>query len=890
MRKHFVHFLLVALLTTFCAASAVAQTVIKGKVVDAETNEALIGASVMVEGTTQGVITEVDGSFTLNVKTAGKGLLFKYIGYKDLKMKVTQKGKVDLGTVAMQPDAVTLGDITVTSSIAVQRKTPVAVSTLDPVFIQEKLGTQEFPEILKSIPGVYATKQSGGYGDSRVNLRGFESANIAVMVNGVPMNDMEWGGLYWSNWAGLGDVTRSMQVQRGLGASKVCSPAVGGSINIVTRTTDAKKGGSVFYGVGNDGYNKMGFNVSTGMNEKGWAVSLLGTKTWGDGYIQGTQFGAYAWFVNISKKINDSQTISLTALSSPQWHNKRYDKLTIVEWEKQHQYGDRYNATYGFDKNGQERVGSNYNYYNKPQISLNHNWQIDYKSSLSTALYLSIGDGGGYSAQGSNRSAFYGATNGVPNTTYRKADGTFDYGKLMDENIAAENGSLAAMSSSINNHIWYGLLSTFTRELTKEFSMQAGLDLRYYKGVHTNKLVDLYGGQFFVDPTKRPLNPTVDVNRKLKVGDVVYRDYDGFVAQYGGFAQLEYNKDKLSAFVAGNINNNSYWRVDRFYYNNTQSETVNKLGYGAKGGANYNIDDHHNVFVNVGFFSRTPFYSGGVFLSNQTSHVVNPYSTNEKVFSYELGYGFKSKMFTANVNAYRTAWNDKTMVKAVVSGNDESNYINMNGVNALHQGVELDFKFKPFNELQITGMFSYGDWKWNSNASGYWYTKDGNALGRDGKTVDKAGNTIQPGSPEHAQSTMNLKGIHVGNSAQVTAAIGVDYEFMKGLRFGLDGNYYGKNYSNFDISVADISSTKPQNFIDPWKIPDAFVFDLNMNYRFKIGSLDAVLTGNIQNLLNERYITDAQDNGAKSGGHDWKDATVFYGFGRTWSTSLKINF
>lgn len=889
MRKHFVHFLLVALLTTFCAASAVAQTVIKGKVVDAETNEALIGASVMVEGTTQGVITEVDGSFTLNVKSVGKGLLFKYIGYKDLKMKVAQKGKVDLGTVSMQPDAVTLGDITVTSSIAVQRKTPVAVSTLDPVFIQEKLGAQEFPEILKSIPGVYATKQSGGYGDSRVNLRGFESANIAVMVNGVPMNDMEWGGLYWSNWAGLGDVTRSMQVQRGLGANKICSPSVGGSINIVTKTTDAKKGGSIQYGIGNDGYNKMGFNVSTGMNEKGWSLSVLGTKTWGDGYIQGTKFGAYSWFVNISKKINDSQTLSLTALSSPQWHNKRYDKLTIVEWEKQHQYGDKYNATYGFDKNGQERVGSNYNYYDKPQISLNHNWQIDYKSSLSTALYVSIGNGGGYSAQG-KKTMFYGATDGVPNKDYRKADGTFDYGKIMDENAASENGSLGVMTSSINNHMWYGLLSTYTRELSEGLNLQAGLDLRYYKGVHTNKIVDLYGGQFYIDTNQRPLSTSVIPNQKLKVGDVIFRDYDGFVTQYGGFTQLEYTKDKLSAFVAGNVNSNSYWRVDRYYYDNTKSEVVTKFGYGAKGGLNYNVDEHHNVFANVGFFSRTPFYSGGVFLSNQISHATNPNSKNEKVFSYELGYGYKSRMFTANVNAYRTAWNDKTMIKAVVSGNEDSNVINMDGVNALHQGVELDFTYRPLKALEVTGMFSYGDWKWNSNATGNWYNRNGEGVSAEVDPVTKKNIVVPVGDPKQAKSTLNLKGIHVGNSAQTTAALGVNYEFMKGLRFGIDGNYYGRNYSNFDISLANMSSNSVQSFEQPWRIPDAFLFDFNMNYKFKIGTLNATLNANVQNVLNERYITDAQDNGAKTGGHDWKDATVFYGFGRTWSTSLKINF
>lgn len=888
MRKHFVHFLLVALLTTFCAANVVAQTVVKGKVVDAETNEALIGASVIVEGTTQGVITDVDGSFTLNVKSVNRSLLFRYIGYKDVKMKIAQKEKVDLGTIMLQPDAVALGDITITSSIAVQRKTPIAVSTLDPVFIEEKLGTQEFPEILKSTPGVYATKQSGGFGDSRINIRGFEAANIAVMVNGVPMNDMEWGGIYWSNWAGLSDLTRSMQVQRGLGASKICAPSVGGSINIVTKTTDAEKGGSILYGVGNDGYNKIGFNVSTGMNEKGWAFSLLGSKTWGDGYIQGTAFTSYSWFVNISKKISDSQTLSLTALGSPQWHNQRYDKLTILEWEKQAQYGNKYNATYGFDANGQQRVGSGYNFYHKPQISLNHNWQINYKSSLSTALYMSIGQGGGYSGQGNNRSDFYGATNGIPNATYRKNDGTFDYASLMTANATSDNGSLAAMSSSNNNHLWYGLISTYTRELTESLSLQAGVDLRYYKGIHNNKLVDLYGGSYFIDPARAAAtNWRKDdlsyVNEKLKVGDIVYRDYDGFVTQYGGFAQLEYSKDKLSAFASGNINNNSYWRRDRFYYDNQKSEVVTKLGFGGKGGANYNIDEHNNVFANIGFFSRTPFFSGGVFLSSALSNALNPNSTNEKVFSSEVGYGYKSRMFSANVNVYRTEWKDKTMTKAVVSGDAASNYINMNGVNALHQGAELDFKFQPIKVIEITGMLSLGNWKWDSNANGYWYNKNGEAL-------NKKSEVVPAGSPDQAQSTLNLKGIHVGNSAQTTAALGINYEFMKGLRFGIDGNYYGRNFSNFDIAVADITASGVQNFAQPWRIPDAFVFDVNTSYRFKIGNLDARLIANVQNVLNEKYITDAQDNGAKTGGHGWEDATVFYGFGRTWSSSLKIYF
>ena len=315
-----------------------------------------------------------------------------------------------------------LNDVIITSSVAVSRKTPVAVSTVDPVFIEEKLGTQEFPEVLKSTPGIYATKQGGGFGDSKVNIRGFKTENSAMMINGVPMNDMEWGGIYWSNWAGLSDVTRSMQVQRGLGASKVAAPSVGGSINIVTNTVDANKGGFVSYGMGNDGLNKILFKVSTGLTKSGWAMTLLGGKTWADGYIQGTDYEAYNWFVNITKRFNDNHQLSFTAFAAPQWHNQRGNKdgLTIEGWQevaKNYMNGEkpyRYNPTYGFGLNGQ-RKSSAYNVYNKPQLSLNHLWQINDKSSLSTALYASIGRGYGYSGQGltsADRSNWYGSNSG----------------------------------------------------------------------------------------------------------------------------------------------------------------------------------------------------------------------------------------------------------------------------------------------------------------------------------------------------------------------------------------------------------------------------------------------------------------------------------------------
>ena len=156
----------------------------------------------------------------------------------------------------------------------------MAVSTVGAQTIDLKLGNQDLPEVLKTTPGVWTTKQGGGFGDAKTNVRGFKSENVAVMINGIPVNDMEWGGVYWSNFAGLSDVTSNIQVQRGLGATIVSSPSVGGTINITTRTIDSEKGGSVWYGMGNDGLNTYGVKVSTGLMKNGWAMTFLGSRKW----------------------------------------------------------------------------------------------------------------------------------------------------------------------------------------------------------------------------------------------------------------------------------------------------------------------------------------------------------------------------------------------------------------------------------------------------------------------------------------------------------------------------------------------------------------------------------------------------------------------------------
>ena len=905
---------LLTLMALLCSAYTLSQNVVKGYVRDAETDEPLVGVSVQIEGALNGTQTGLNGEYSLQVE-GNKTLIFSYVGYET---RLIEASDATVADVKLKSTTIELKDVTVTSQVAIQRKTPVAVSNISFETIEEKLGNAEFPEVLKSTPGVYATKSGGGYGDSKINMRGFKSENIAVMVNGVPVNDMEWGGVYWSNWAGLSDVTRTMQTQRGLGASKVSSPSVGGSINIITKAHEAKKGGSAQYTIGNDGYNKLLFNISSGMLNGGWAFTVLGSRTWGNGYIQGTGFEGWNYFLNISKIINDDHTLSFTVFGAPQEHYQRssYDQLTIAEWQRVGSYmnGDspyKYNPTYGFGLNGQ-RKASSFNQYHKPQLSLNWNWDLGQKSSLSTVVYASIGRGNGYSGQGGYNlpdaatkytyNNWYGASNGLVNNTFRNDDGTFAYNKIEEINANSSTGSLLAMSKSKNFHNWVGLISTYTTPFSKNIDFYGGVDFRYYKGIHTNELIDLYGGKYFIDEASRKKvkatnnAAAADPNwkmQKLGVGDVVYRDYDGFVMQEGAFAQVEgsFLEKNLNAFVAGSVSNTSYWRYDRFYYDaeHARSKTLNFLGYTVKGGLNYNFATYHNVFVNTGYISRAPYFSGGAFLQSTTSNEINAKAVNENIFSLELGYGFRWRYLQATINGYFTKWMNKTMTRSNdYSYNDASGtvvndraIINMSGVNARHMGIELELKSTPADWLELTAMLSLGDWQWDSNPIGYYYNSLGQPLADLKGTVADA-----IGSGNHAWSQLNLKGIKVGGSAQTTYNIGATLKPVKDLRIGLTLNGISRLFADYTINSDNLIVNKPYNFTQPWQVPGSAVVDLNASYKFKFAGTNATISGTCQNLFDQVYIADAT-NGSDG---TWRTARVFYGFGRTWTARLKINF
>ena len=759
--------------------------------------------------------------------------------------------------------------LTGVADIAKDRKTPVAVSTIKEAVIVEKLGNQEFPEVLNTTPSVYATKAGGGFGDSRITVRGFDQRNTAVMINGVPVNDMENGAVYWSNWAGLSDVTSAMQVQRGLGSSKLAIASVGGTINVLTRAADKKREGNVMFGLGNAGYNKLLFSYNTGKGTTGWSSSFLMSRTAGSMYADGTEFEGYNYYWALGYQ-NGKHDFQFTITGAPQWHNQRSFSPTINEYLKYGTNGEpnrKYNLNWGTFRG--EEYSFTRNYYHKPVMSLNWDYKITDATKLSTVVYASFGRGGGTGTVGSTSAI----------EAYRLADGSINFDRIYQFN-KANNSAALARRSSINSHNWIGAISSLNHKLNDNLNFTVGVDGRYYKGLHYRVMSDFLGATSYKDNTdinnpNRIITDAYDASPnwnpfggKTDETKIMYNN-DGIVNWLGGFGQLEYSIGGLSAFAQGSISNQGFQRVDYFLNTpaNQKTEMVNKLGYNVKVGANYNINSHHNVFVNGGYYERQPFF-GAVFLNQRND--INPNLENEKVSSVEVGYGFRSSIFNANVNLYNTVWDD-IFKRVSYRPASLTYYANVLGLKEVHRGVEVDFNVKPTEWITVNGMFSAGDWFYDSDV--------------DATFIDDATNQIV------GEGKLLIKDLKVGDAAQLTWALGADVKATENLKFDATYRYADNLYSGFDPGNNYNKNTPAV------KLPSFGLLDLGLTLSTKTNvgkSLSFRL--NVNNVLDETYISDMRTNTAADANeaNNWnglnKKNQVYFGFGRTWNASISYKF
>jgi TonB-linked SusC/RagA family outer membrane protein len=199
---------LLVLLLLLCQGYAYAQaSKVSGKITSA-TNEPLIGVSILVSGTNQGTVSDVDGNYAVNVSNDAT-LVFSYVGY--VSQTVAVKGRSSINVI-MAVDNKELGEVVVTA-LGIkkdERKVGYAVTKVDGGLLNVARETNVANSLQGRVAGLNVAGSSGGPGSSaRLNIRGVTSfsgtSSPLIVINGVPMDNTvrgsagEWGG------ADLGD-------------------------------------------------------------------------------------------------------------------------------------------------------------------------------------------------------------------------------------------------------------------------------------------------------------------------------------------------------------------------------------------------------------------------------------------------------------------------------------------------------------------------------------------------------------------------------------------------------------------------------------------------------------------------------------------------------------
>ena len=927
------------LVITF-SLSASAQTKISGKVIDANTGEALIGATI-IYGKGKGSATDFDGNYSFSILEGERSIRVSYVGYKEINKIVNIGSKAQILNFKLK--TVLLNEVQVVADIARDRETPVAFSTIPMKQINEELASQDIPMVLNSTPGVYATQSGGGDGDARITIRGFNQRNVAVMIDGIPVNDMENGWVYWSNWFGLDAVTSNIQIQRGLGASKIAIPSVGGTMNILTKGTGNKSGGVVKQSIGSFGKLRTSVGYNSGRMDNGWGLTLAGSYKKGNGFVDETWSEGFFYYAKIQKELGN-HILSFSAMGAPQKHGQRSYKSDIatydttfarslgdtsdfagrivnkgINFNKHWGNLDRWNLNSSGDTlHNRETLNTKQNYYHKPQFSLRDFWTVNESFYISNILYASIGNGGGTGLSGNtNNYDEFGQYNlqEAYNANSNNIDGLYSL---------SENKAGTYLRSSINNHFWYGGLSTLNYQLNEKTSFSSGLDMRYYKGEHYREVYDLLGADYAIDAS----NGVQDSEVK-RVGDKVGYNNDGIVKWSGVFSQMEYSNGMLSAFFNISASNSAYKRIDYFrkkdlvlsdttYFESLGTSVATELefdengiliganktmvvdtvlhnglaytmnspeaklaetnwkwirGYTIKSGANFNLDEYNNIFFNLGYISKAPRFNNVYYYDNTLFRDIK----NEVVQAIEGGYSFRSSKFSANLNGYYTLWQNKPSNGGVTVLVDDVTYrANINGMDALHKGIEMDFSYKILPNLGVEGLMSLGDWKWMSSDT-VRFLDDNNS-----PITDDFGTEII--------ATFDADGVHVGDAAQTQFGLSIRYEPSYNSYVKLRSTYFDNYYADFDpLSLNGANSGR-----ESWIIPSYNLIDLHAGIKFKISQrtkMDIKLS--ILNLFNEIYISDAQNNDPYNASYqdfDAKSAGVFFGLGRRINLSAKFTF
>ena len=769
-----------------------------------------------------------------------------------------------------------------------------SISLSDDELNDDTSASDNISGLLNSSMDVFYRTAAYEFSSSFFKVRGLDSDNAIVHINGVKMNKLYNGRPQWSNWGGLNDVLRNQELSNGSIPLKYNFGGILGSNNINIRASEYGEGGRITYSSSNRSYsNRLMATYNSGMLEKGWAYSLSIGRRWGnEGYQDASFYDSNSAFLSVQKIFNNKHSLNFAAIYAP----NRRGKVSPNTQEVYDLKGIKYNEYWGYH-NGEKR-NSRVKRVVEPILLLNHDWSIDDKSSLETSIGYQFGE------MGNSRLDYAGGANPSPAyyqdlPSYFLADtdgpdyegayiaqenfinnGQINWNRIYDANLTNNQANLNAAYVLYEDRVddtQLTINSAYTREINENIKVTASANYRNLVSDNFAEISDMLGGYSYsnIDSFDYLDYNLLSPNSIVSEGDKFKYHYKMNAEEMSLFSMINFSFNKLEFYVAGDITNTTYQRDGIFENEANAGNSAGKGdeilfdGYGIKAGITYKFSGKHILDFNSAYLQKAPSIRN-TFTNSRVNHNVvgsdinglinDSPITEEKIMSFDANYIFRTPIFTGRLTGFYSEVKDANEISfyyadGLVGFEDDSEFIQeiLQGIDKKYLGVEFGVEAQIIPTVKLKGAASIGQYTYDNNP--YLY------LGADNNTV--------------AVGPSNLENYKIAGGPQKAYSVGFEYRDPDYWFIGITSNFFTNTYvdvspltrtqnfylaqdglpfNDYDISIA-------RQLLKQEKFDDYMVVNMIGGKSWKIDDYYVGFFASINNILDQKYRTGGFEQG-----------------------------
>lgn len=634
------------------------------------------------------------------------------------------------------------------SGVRAKDKNPITFTNVSKTQIAPRNLGQDIPILLNYLPSVVTTTDAGaGIGYTYMRVRGSDGSRINVTLNGVPFNDSESQGTFFVNLPDFASSLESIQLQRGVGTSTSGAGAFGASLNLQTKAAQQNSYAEIANSIGSFGTRKHTLAFGTGLHNN-FEMNARISKIKSDGFIDRASSDLFGYYFD-ANYITKNTIIKAIAFGGKE---KTYQAWNGLEDEEKLKNDRTYNSAgqYTDEFGNTQFYDDETDNYWQNHFQLHWNEKLTSKWQSNLALHYTLGKG--YFEQ------------------YREDELFSDY-VLPDFN---GNTSTDLVRKRWLDNVFFG--TTFSLNYkTEKTDVIIGGAANKYQGKHFGEIV---WTQYYVPNSNKYYD---NFGNKNDVN--FYSKASQQLGKFNVFADLQY---RMVFYQANSIKFNDVNDTFRFF--------------NPKAGITYTLNQASSIYGYFGIANKEPRRD------DYESGSIKP----ERLQDYELGYKFKNKKTSLNINAFYMRY--KNQLVATGALNDVGSPVFENSGKSYRAGIEIEGAIKIIPKVMLQPNLTLST---NKNED-FYFERDG--------VLTNLGNTNIAYSPNMV----------IGNA--------LTYSPINTLQISLLTKYVGKQY------MGNIDAEKSI-------LPDYSTSDLNINYEWKInkGIKSIVFSGLINNIFDRTY-------------------------------------